>query len=1037
MATLMKRRTGSFSNISHDEKQHPSPPLTIIPTSTTTTTSTTSSTTTLLTPTTPHHNSSYHKIMTTTSCPGASLYHTCRIVLDKLTMVPGMTPWLELENDSLSPSLTPMNTTTTSSSSTNNHHIDIKNINDPLTKLCILCRRGIPLSILFNALNTNMPLNIDANPNLNQINSCKASVYHFLVACRKQLLFSEEEVFTISNLYVDDTNGFVKVVNTVNRILNLLEDKGIISIKSSSSNRDSNPIVPKNMRDQVILELLSTERKYVEDLETLQNYMRELQQQKILSLDTVHYLFGNLNSLVDFQRRFLMEMEKIAENEQPQQQKFGYLFSSMEQAFSVYEPYCSNYHSAQDLVAQEAPNLQKLNDMTNPTHVLTSLLIKPVQRICKYPLLINELLKTTITLHEKNHQLNNNIEEEVDDDDKEKEDEEEDDEDTVVNDINEDDKRRKEENEEFELMIQDLKEGLESIKRVTEKVNETQRRQENLQMVDQVKRHVDGWKGVSIDHCGQLLLQDKVNFTVNNASREMHVFYFENRLIFCKEPKENRLAKTNTISIMKKRRGTLEPKGTIDTHLITMIRNISENGEFILYFEWKDNENRQFSLKFRNEEQCKLWETTLYKQLNHHHDHVDDNSNTNYLNNQFMSTLTLTPETTNSDNRSFIDADDEEDEADYIEDDLVDNNNNNNNNSNHHGYHQNVSRSNSISAQFKNTFINRSKQRRDSSGHSNEEHHHHQYHGILKTNNNHHGRANTPGMNLQPLPRTASSSTSTAYTQSPPLTAASTSTDYSFYPSSPPPSNPSSPTGMSRASPNNSQSGRSFRDFQQMQQSADYFIQNIDNATKQGNNYHHPTLMPISTTTSATNNNTRLQHPILPQARTRAQSSPSIQHNHHLQQPSSSSYLLDKSIKSSSATRMIKKERSSSMQAQVDHYQYYQQQQYHQQQLLQQQQQQYYHTSSSSSVGQVNIKIVYDDRKHTITIPQQTSYEDLLEIVKKILHGYFGTETTPNDHIRLKYKDEDGDFITVNSNDDIQMAIESCWSRNIKLFVSL
>lgn len=41
-------------------------------------------------------------------------------------------------------------------------------------------------------------------------------------------------------------------------------------MESTSSNRDSNPIVPKNMRDQVVLELLSTERKYVLDLETLQ-----------------------------------------------------------------------------------------------------------------------------------------------------------------------------------------------------------------------------------------------------------------------------------------------------------------------------------------------------------------------------------------------------------------------------------------------------------------------------------------------------------------------------------------------------------------------------------------------------------------------------------------------------------------------------------------------------------------------------------------------------------------------------------------------
>ncbi|KAI9301382.1 hypothetical protein BJ944DRAFT_243327 [Cunninghamella echinulata] len=956
MAAAIKRRTGSFSNLT--DAKH-SPPLTIIPTSTATPSNTTSSSMTL-TPTTPSYNKMTMTSTTTTppACPGASLYHTCRIVLDKLALIPDMLPWLTLQiDDSLSPSLTAMNTSSTT--------MDSKLIsNDPLTKLCLLCRRGIPLSILFNALGTNQPLKIDVNSKLTQVNSCKASVYHFLVACRDQLLFSEEEVFTISDLFVDDTNGFVKVVNTVNRILNLLEDKGIISSESSTSNRHSNPMVPKNMRDQVVLELLSTERKYVQDLETLQNYMRELQQQKILSPDTVHYLFGNLNSLVDFQRRFLIEMEKIAEHE-PHQQQFGLLFSSMEQAFSVYEPYCSNYHSAQDLVAQEAPNLQKLNDMVNPTHVLTSLLIKPVQRICKYPLLMNELLKTTTIA---NKELTEN----------------EDDNDMTADDAN--------------AMIEDLQEGLEAIKRVTEKVNETQRRQENLQMVDQLKRRVEDWKGISIDNCGPLLLQDKVFFTIDGNPREMHVFYFENRLIFCKEPKDNRLAKTNTISIMKKRRGTLEPKGKIDTNLITSIRNISENGEWILFIEWKDHESKQFTLKFRNEEQCKLWETTLSKQLNQNEQSLlynDENDNNDYnINHHSMATLTLSEMINSSDNRSFIDADDDEDDLEYVEDDLIETGNNNNNSNDIR------SRSNSISAQFRNTF--KSKYGRNSNGGSNEEHH-----GILKPSH-HHGRANTPGMNLQPLPRTASSSTSTAYTQSPPLTATATTTDYSFYPSSPPPSNPSSPTGMSRASPNNSQSGRSFRDFQQMQQSADYFIQSIDNATKQGNSRLH-----------------QQQHPILPQARSRAQSSPSIHNNNN--HPQQQQTIIEKPMKSSA--RMLKKERSSSMQAQIDHHQ---QQYYHHHHHQQQQ----YHHSSPITVGQVNIKIVYEDRKHNIVIPQQTSYDDLLEIVKKILHG-FGTETTPNDHIRLKYKDEDGDFITVNSNDDIQMAIESCWSRNIKLFVSL
>lgn len=166
--------------------------------------------------------------------------------------------------------------------------------------------------------------------------------------------------------------------------------------------------------------------------------MRELQNQKILSPDTIHYLFGNLNTLVDFQRRFLIQLEDMAEKS-AQEQRIGLLFVQMEEAFAVYEPYCANYYSAQDLVVQEAPKLQKLADILNPTYELPSMLIKPVQRICKYPLLMNELIKST---------------------DKEW------------------------------PHFAEMEQGLEAIKRVAEKVNETQRKHENDQAMEDLKRRI-------------------------------------------------------------------------------------------------------------------------------------------------------------------------------------------------------------------------------------------------------------------------------------------------------------------------------------------------------------------------------------------------------------------------------------------------------------------------------------------------------------------------------------------------------------------
>lgn len=57
-------------------------------------------------------------------------------------------------------------------------------------------------------------------------------------------------------------------MNTIELILHLLEEKGIIS--SSDSHNENYTNAPKNTRDKVVHELLETERKYVQDLEILQ-----------------------------------------------------------------------------------------------------------------------------------------------------------------------------------------------------------------------------------------------------------------------------------------------------------------------------------------------------------------------------------------------------------------------------------------------------------------------------------------------------------------------------------------------------------------------------------------------------------------------------------------------------------------------------------------------------------------------------------------------------------------------------------------------
>lgn len=126
-----------------------------------------------------------------------SLYQSCLNLLERLHGVPDFEEFLNPNADVL------QNTQAGTPSGSNP--------NDPVNQLWVLLRLGSPLAHLFNALRPRDPIRINTEGNLSNINTCKAYVFKFLVACRQELQFSENDLFSIYELYKDDTNGFVKV----------------------------------------------------------------------------------------------------------------------------------------------------------------------------------------------------------------------------------------------------------------------------------------------------------------------------------------------------------------------------------------------------------------------------------------------------------------------------------------------------------------------------------------------------------------------------------------------------------------------------------------------------------------------------------------------------------------------------------------------------------------------------------------------------------------------------------------------------------
>ncbi|EPS41945.1 hypothetical protein H072_4086 [Dactylellina haptotyla CBS 200.50] len=264
-----------------------------------------------------------------------SLFQICRHLQQRLETIPGMDKYLDMHMNPENP--------------------------DPVQQIWQTFRSGAPLVLLYNALCPGKELKgSDEIPEA--LNKKKALVFQFLKNINEELHLSGDNTFIISNVYSDDTTGFTKVTKVVTMALDEIRRRGVLDTTGIASEVTDKSKMDK--RELAVYEFLETERKYVQDLEALQDYKNKLQDAGIVSNDTIHKLFLNLNNLLD------------------------------EELFNVYEPFCAKFKSAHDLSIQEAPKLKKLNHPLNDAGI-GGFLIKPPQRICRYTLLLVGILKYT------------------------------------------------------------------------------------------------------------------------------------------------------------------------------------------------------------------------------------------------------------------------------------------------------------------------------------------------------------------------------------------------------------------------------------------------------------------------------------------------------------------------------------------------------------------------------------------------------------------------------------------------------------------
>uniref|UniRef100_A0A8D1E027 Kalirin n=1 Tax=Sus scrofa TaxID=9823 RepID=A0A8D1E027_PIG len=164
------------------------------------------------------------------------------------------------------------------------------------------------------------------------------------------------------------------------------------------------PTPPRNLEEEqkakalrgrmfVLNELVQTEKDYVKDLGiVVEGFMKRIEEKGVpedmRGKDKI--VFGNIHQIYDWHKDvFLGELEKCIQ----EQDRLAQLFIKHERKLHIYVWYCQNKPRSEYIVAEYDAYFEEVKQEINQRLTLSDFLIKPIQRITKYQLLLKDFLR--------------------------------------------------------------------------------------------------------------------------------------------------------------------------------------------------------------------------------------------------------------------------------------------------------------------------------------------------------------------------------------------------------------------------------------------------------------------------------------------------------------------------------------------------------------------------------------------------------------------------------------------------------------------
>jgi len=186
----------------------------------------------------------------------------------------------------------------------------------------------------------------------------------------------------------------------------------IYAFNKPETDPSSNPKNDNVARCLVIQEIIETEKFYLKSLDTaIEKYMKPIQHTQTLSERKIKKIFNNIEGILETSQLFLKILFRDIPKGYDELICIGKCFLEIIPRLDVYAIYARNHQQCikqmLKLEYQKPSFIQYLNQIRDREGVLDlmSLLIQPVQRIPRYKLLLEDVLKKTPESHPDNKDL--------------------------------------------------------------------------------------------------------------------------------------------------------------------------------------------------------------------------------------------------------------------------------------------------------------------------------------------------------------------------------------------------------------------------------------------------------------------------------------------------------------------------------------------------------------------------------------------------------------------------------------------------------